>query len=556
MQVINNKITNIPDISNMTLRQKIGQLFIVRDDVLYEMLSDSELKGYLEKNPIGGIWATSLLKRPAEFMNFDSAEQGGTLRDLKTYINLINSYLTIPVIVGGDSEKGGYMGSAEISGPDAVVAADEVSLAYRYGACVANELKCGGLNWRWSPISDLCHHDSAISVNRVCSDEPEKVIEFSKALIKGSQDSGVAATVKHFPGQDINEIRDSHFMSSINNASFEDWMATQGRVYKEAIDSGVYSVMIGHHAFPAIDDTKIGNKRRPATFSKKIITDLLKKEWGFDGVVVTDDIGMRSAFSMYGRENMGLMYTELIKAGNDMILGSPIGRNFEDYIGEVEKAVKNGELSEERVDDACRRVFELKKKVGLFDQIYETEFDEARLKKATEQTHIMNKEIAEKSLTLISNSNGLLPLNKSSVKKVAIVSITHFEPFVQKLEELKNAFADIGVDAEIIEIGKCNLKYTSENFDIILYANFVSAHKPFGHCSFFGTVAQQFFKVLSYGSEKSVVVSFGSPFLRREYYEEAETYINAYWYNREVMEALVKALFGDIPFVGKSPFDI
>ena len=109
---------------------------------------------------------------------------------------------------------------------------------------------------------------------------------------------------------------------------------------------------------------------------------------------------------------------------------------------------------------------------------------------------------------------------------------------------------------KIIDIRKCNLQRISAENDVIIYANFVSAHQPMGHCTFFGEIAQQFFKIMSFGAEKSVVVSFGSPFIRQEYYEEAETYINAYWYNSEVMEALVKALFGEIPFAGISPFDL
>ncbi len=541
----------------MTLREKIGQLFIVRDDVLYNMVKDEDLKDYLTKNPIGGIWATSLLKRPAaEFLNFDNTSGASSLADLREYVNMLNANLDIPLLVGGDSEKGGYMGSAEVSGPDAVVAAGCGELAYKYGAAVANELKCGGLNWRWSPISDLAHHNSAVSVNRVCSDDPEKVIDFSKGLIAGSQDSGVAATVKHFPGQDINEVRDPHFMPSINNASFEDWMKVQGRVYKEAIDSGAYSVMVGHNAFPAIDDSEISGKRRPATFSKKIITDLLKNDWGFDGVVVTDDIGMRGAMGMFGRENMDKMYVELIKAGNDMILGTPVGTGLEDFITMVEKAVLNGELDQSRIDDACLRVLNMKNKLGLFDKPKTQEYKLEDFKKANEYTHNLNKEIAEKALTLFSNKNGLLPLNKDKIKSVAIISLTHFEPFNTKLEALKSSFEDRGVNAEIFTITKSNLYEISKKFDVILYANFLSSHKPFGHCSFFGEMAQQFFKVMSYGSEKSVVVSFGSPFIRWEYFEETETYINAYWYNKEVMEALTKALFGDIPFVGKTPFDL
>lgn len=544
---------HIPDISKMTLREKIGQMFIMRDDRLHDMVSNDDIAEYLKNNPIGGIWATGRLKKPAAYLNFEASSDAGNLKDLKEYVDLLNSCLSIPLLIGGDSEKGGFMGSSEIAGPDSIVAADDKELAYRYGACMARELALGGLNWRWSPISDLAHQQSSSAVNRVCSDDPEKVINYSAALIKGTQDNGVAATVKHFPGHDLFDTKDPHFSPGINNSSFEDWMKLQGRVYKEAIDSGVYSVMIGHAAFPAVDDSKIGGKRKPATFSKKIITDLLKGEFGFEGVVITDDIGMRAAFSIFGRENMADTYIELINAGNDMLLGTPIGEKHEDYIGFIEKAVAEGRVSIERIEDACRRILAMKEKLGLFGEAKNTINADA----VVEETHKMNIDAARKSLTLISNKNNLLPLDAKKLKRVSIISVTHSDFFPEKLKELKKAFEDRNITAKIYDnVYQCDLVDASKDDSIIIYANFVSAHQPMGHCTFFGDVAQQFFRILAYGSDRSIVVSFGSPFIRNEYYEETETYINAYWYNKEVMEAVAEAILGEIDFEGKSPFEI
>lgn len=543
-----------PNISDLTLRQKIGQMFIMRDDRLHDMIPDEELAAFFEKNPIGGIWATGRLNKPVECANFESGSGAGTIFELKEYINLLNKISDIPLLVGGDSEKGGFMGATDISGPDCVAAADDDALSYEYAYCEAQELACAGLNWRWSPITDMCHHDSSISVNRVCSDDPEKIIRYANAFIKASQDVGVAATVKHFPGHDISETRDPHFMASVNNTSFDAWMKLQGKVYKEAIDSGVYSVMIGHHAFPAVDDSMIGTKRRPATFSKKIITDLLKNDWGFDGVVVTDDIGMRSAFSIFGKERIFDCYIELINAGNDMLLGTGIGTEHEEFVTAIENAVLSGKINEERINDACTRILNMKEKLGLFSDNKPMIPDFETAAKATKE---MNRKVAEKSLTLISNKLNLLPLNKEKLKSVTIISVTHSEKFNEKLKALKEAFNARGIEAKIYDnVYNCNLKEASVNDDLIIYANFVSAHQPMGRCSFFGSVAQQFFRIMSCGADKSLVVSFGSPFIKYEYYEEADTYINAYWYNSEIMEALVKAILGDIPFKGVSPFKL
>lgn len=543
----------IPDISKMSLAEKIGQMFLMRDDRLHDMVQNDKIAEYLKRHPIGGIWATGRLKEPAAYLNFESGAGAGTLDDLREYIELLNSNLEIPLLVGGDSEKGGFMGATEICGPDAVVAADDDELTYKYAACEATELRYGGLNWRWSPIADIAHHDNAVCINRVCSDDPDRVISYVNAFVKGTQDAGVAATVKHFPGLDLYDTRDPHFMTPALSCDFDEWMSAQGKVFKNAVSSGVYSMMISHHAFPAVDDSRIGKKRRPATFSKKLITDLLKNEWGFDGVVITDDLGMRAAFSVFGRENMGDMYVELINAGNDMLLGTPIGENFEDYIGAVEAAVKDGRIDEARIDDACRRILSMKAKLGLFDDEKKElpSFDEAG--KATQE---MNRMIAEKSLTLISNESGLLPVEKP-IKSVSIIPVTHFSEFGEKLIPLKEAFEKRGIEANVYEnIYGCNLSVAAQRDDLIIYANFVSAHHPMGRCTFFGEVAQQFFKIMTFGADKSIAVSFGSPFIKHEYYEETETFINAYWYNREIMEALVKAILGEIPFEGRSPFEV
>lgn len=550
-------------LQKLTLRQKIGQMFLLRDDTLYAMVSESELPEYLSRNPIGGIWATSKLKYQTNYVNFEAGQNGGSLSDLKSYIDYLNRHLPLPLLVGGDSEKGGFMGASEIAGPDAVAAANDDALTYQYAACMAKELSLGGINWRWSPITDLAHHNSSVCVNRVCSDNPDTVLRYAKAFIKGTQDNGIAATVKHFPGQDLNDTHDPHFSTSINHASFADWMQLQGRVYKEAIDSGVYSVMVGHNVFPALDDHLIGQKRCPASFSKKIITDLLKHEWGFEGVVITDDIGMRAALSIYGLENKKDAYIELINAGNDMLLGSPIGKDHEDFIGYIEEAVTDGRISMERIDDACQRILTMKEKLGLFvqrDSLSGKAPSEAMLSTVNtlkKQTHEMNMAIARKSLTLLSNSCGLLPCDSTQLKHVSILPVTHSAEFTRHLEDLKQAFQRRNISATLYDnVEQCDLGKAAGKDCIIIYANFVSAHQPMGHCTFYGDVARQFFKILSLGSDRSVVISFGSPFIREEYYEEAETYINAYWYNKEVMEAVAEGILGEISFCGISPFKI
>jgi beta-N-acetylhexosaminidase len=160
-------------------------------------------------------------------------------------------------------------------------------MAYDAGASRARQLKSTSSNWLWWPEVDLANRNSVINWGRLFSDDPKKVSKMAIAAVKGVQDQGVAATAKHFPGTDEIEYRDPHASASMLNITYEEWEKRQGKLFKELIDAGVYSVMIGHQSFPGYDNTKINGRYIPATVSYKIITELLKEKMGFSGVVVT-----------------------------------------------------------------------------------------------------------------------------------------------------------------------------------------------------------------------------------------------------------------------------
>ena len=170
------------------------------------------------------------------------------------------------------------------------------------------------------------------------------------------------------------------------------------------INEGVDSVMVGHIAFPAVDDTKRNGKYIPATMSKKIVTGLLREKMGFKGVIITDGITMASLTSFCDYEDMLI---GLINAGNDILLGV----NPYDY-EIIEKAVLDGRIPMSRIDESAERVLALKEKIGLFDDNRQ----EYKMSEESKKTVEIDRKIAEKSITLLYDNLNILPLKKENIK--------------------------------------------------------------------------------------------------------------------------------------------
>ena len=129
-------------------------------------------------------------------------------------------------------------------------------------------------------------------LGRTFSTNPDEITKYTKAYTNGLQSEGVAATLKHFPGHDRKDYRDSHITPVAIMDSYDEWYERQGRIFEECGKAGALSMMIGHYAFPAVDDSNNGIVYVPAPASKKIITGILREKFGYNGVLVTDAVGM------------------------------------------------------------------------------------------------------------------------------------------------------------------------------------------------------------------------------------------------------------------------
>lgn len=561
-----------PQLSELTLREKIGQMLLPYQYHIYcyedksvkdiydektnftNLKSEQEVIDYIQKENFGTYYVeqTNFLRVTHPELT-DATEYKVNSETYKEYMRKQDFYGKIPALMSGDFEGAGAGNRFEdlsvVCPPLAVGATNSEEMAYELGASIAKELRCAGANWRWAPVVDICHRFGLGSMRTFSPDDPDKLIRLANAHIKGMQDNGVAATAKHFPGGDRFDYRDSHFAPSVVSSDMEEWWREQGRIFKGVIDAGVYSVMVGHTGFPAADDSLLKGNFRPATVSKKIVTDLLKGELGFEGVVITDGIqmaGLMGCFDSYEE-----LIIELVNAGNDVLLGVYPGAG-----DIIEAAVKNGKISEARIEDACGRILDMKEKIGLFQEdYYDPGFKAAEV---VPQTCELNKKIAEHAITLVRDTQKLLPVDQSKIKRVSIICSAHTDMFFESMQYMKKLFEDRGISVTMQRRIKdpLDMENVDKNSDLIIYAAYVAAHKPKGHLGLYGDECDTYHYAFSAGQKKSIGLSMGYPYLHYDLMGNAETFVNAYGCAEELMEAFVRAIFGEIEFKGESPVKI
>ena len=348
-----------PQLSELTLREKIGQTVCVRENLMARI---PDLVEHLKKYPYGCMWAMGNQLNDNENMSEGTDKSGkATGKAYRETAKQLMAATRVPILMAGNTESGFSSVFPELShnmGQMAVAATDDEELIYEQAAAIAREMRASGVQWKWSPNVDTDKMCSTGIGGRSYSDDIERLIRYSVACVRGTQSEGVAVTVKHFPGKDNIEYRDSHVAPAVNRQSRAWWDKTNGYIYRELFKRAEpWGIMPGHQGLPCVDDRRMSDGNFiPTTLSHKIITGLLKGELGYKGVVITDAIGMAALATLMPENDL---YVELLLAGNDMILG-PTEQATDNYIDVVEQAVLDGRIPESRIDDACRRVLNMK----------------------------------------------------------------------------------------------------------------------------------------------------------------------------------------------------
>lgn len=531
-------------IANMTDEEKVGQLFV-------NMVMDFTPEGIekVAKNYHPG--ALRYHNKPAD--------------ELWEMIHTFQTHSKVPLLVASNCEaggNGGVGGGTGVSCGAATAASRDAQLAYKAAKVGGTEAMAIGSNWNFAPIVDLLENwrNTIVQTRAFCAD-PDRTVEYAKAFIKGTEECGMATTIKHFPG-DGTEENDQHLMLGINDLDCDEWMEKFGKVYKELIDAGVKTIMAGHIAQPAWQRKLAGKELAdseilPATLCPELITGLLKEKLGFNGMVVTDASHMIGMFAAMPRKEQ---VPRAIAAGCDMYL---FFNDMEEDFGYMMDGYKNGIITEERMQDALRRILGVKASIGLHKKAAEGTLmppKEGISVVGCEEHKAVAAECADKFITLVKDTQKMLPLNPKEKKRIRLHflegdgrviagKLTKDDTGAKTKQLIIDKLTERGfevVDGDALQI-KGKMKDFAENTDAVLV--FID-QVGFAQYNTMRVKWSQPIQQPWYVSE--VPTCFISLYLPNYLIDltMSRTYINCYQDNPEVIDQLIAKLCGESEFKG------
>ncbi|MEU3984134.1 glycoside hydrolase family 3 protein [Streptomyces sp. NPDC026672] len=413
-------------VSRMSLEEKVGQLFVMR---VYGHSATDPDQADIDANlsEIGVRTAAELVARyrVGGIIYFTWAHNTRDPRQIAALSNGIQRASLalprgLPLLIATDQEHGIVCRIGRpatlFPGAMAVGAGGSPADARELGRLSGTELRAMGVNQDYSPDADVNVNPAnpVIGVRSFGAD-PDAVAALVAAEVKGYQGARVAATAKHFPGHGDTAV-DSHYGFPVITHTREQWEELDAAPFRAAIRAGIDSIMTAHIQFPALDGS--GD---PATLSEPILTGILRGELGYDGVVVTDSLGMEGVRTKYGDDRVPVL---ALKAGVDQLLNPP---DLDTAWNAVLTAVRGGELTEARLDESILRVLRLKDRLGLLDEPYVRE-DRVGRTVGTAAHLAAADRIAERTTTLVVNEGGLLPLSRRTHRRLLVVGADPASP--------------------------------------------------------------------------------------------------------------------------------
>lgn len=482
--------------------------------------------------------------------------------------NMFRKKCKIPMLIAANLEKGGNGIVNEgtlIGAPLQIAATDNVENARRLGILCAREGKAVGANYAFAPIIDIDYNfRNPITNTRTFGSDPARVAAFGAAYTEECQKLGVCVSIKHFPGDGRDE-RDQHLVTSINDMSCEDWMATYGNNYKASIDKGALTVMVGHIMQPAwqkrINPDLKDEDIMPATLSPELIgpEGLLRKYLGFNGVICTDATTM-AGFTIPMDRSKSVPYS--IACGADIFL---FNKNMKEDLEYMRKGVADGVITKERLDEAVKRVLALKAALKLYKQTEDLKVEDALAVLGCEEHQQWAKEVADQAVTLVKEEKGVLPLDPVHKKRVLYCPIEseqgvsysvkagvcdHFKQLLEKEGFEVTTF----VPAPMFEGKTPRQDEVTKGYDYIIYLANMSTksnqttvriewQQPMGaNCPHY------------VNSVPTIFISVENPYHLLDV-PRVKTFINAYNSNDYVLDAIIDKIMGRSEFKGKNPVD-
>ncbi len=460
---------------------------------------------------------------------------GGLLNDIRDFIEEMQSISEFPLLIASDIERGvGQQidGSTIFPCQMAISAAikreqpQDIFLLHNVIQAIVNEAKEVGINMPLIPVMDINQDPyNPIICTRAFSDKAEDVSWFGREYIKLMENSGLISCAKHFPGHGDTSI-DSHVSLPVIRKTYDDLMSVDIIPFKEAIQSGVSSIMIGHLCIPSIDE-------QPASLSEKIIKGLLRDTLGFKGLILTDALTMNA---LRGIKNIT---GKCIRAGIDILL-HPFDPDL--TVKEILEALDAKLITEGDIDQAVTRILKTKEKIQRNETI-DLDYKVHRE---------LSAKVTEKSITLVKNTPGILPLSdKLNISVMFSGDETFFSssPFNDSYKTILSVRQQAGQMMN----GKNEIVH-GELSDIIIIIIFSSIAAWKGNSGLIEEEKKNIYKLIR-KAKHSIVISFGNPYILR-YFEEADILIAAYDVSEQAQIAVKQCLEGNRKFQGRLPVNI
>jgi len=550
----------------LTPEEKVGQLFMVwvraqflnADSDTYAQLDDT-----IHKYHVGSFAMTVPVDGP--FLIKSEPYEAAML------VNKLQQDSRLPLLFAADFERGLTMrlnGPASFPSAMAFGAAGKLDYSEAFGRITAQESRAIGIHWNFFPVADVNSNPVNPVINtRSFGEDPQQVGDLVAAYIKGAHEGGMLATAKHFPGHG-DTATDSHLGVARVGGDVAHLKSIELPPFQRAIDSGVDSVMVAHVSVPALEP----DPNRVATTSTLVVTDLLKKQMKFSGIVTTDALDMAGLTRLYASD-VGRAAVEAFKAGNDLLL---IPADLDASYHAMLKALASGEISAARLDESVLKILKTKASLGLHKARL---VDIARISEQVgkPQNAAVGQQVADDAVTLVRENGRLLPLKAVGTIKGGLPYMT--------LEETHNRFVVVvlsedvrmdsgrmlgrqvrmrvpdanvlSVDPRIAEAMTDQILKAVNEAQAVVAAVYVapapgSTKNSVAVADATGALLS---RLIEHAADKMAVVAMGNPYVVSDF-PGIQNYLCSFS-NATVSElSAVKALFGEIPIRGRLPVSI
>ena len=514
-------------LNSMTVDQKMGQLFMIQAYSNLDTVHENKIKEMIQKYYVGNLI----------FMQ-------GTPSKQAQLTNTYQSLSKIPLMIGFDGEWGLDMrlqNTYRFPWNMTLGAIQDNTLIRKFGEHLGRHAKRVGIHVNFAPVVDINTNPlNPIIGNRSFGENKQNVTQKAIAFSQGMQGEGVLANAKHFPGHG-DTATDSHLKLPVLTFDRQRLDSVELYPYKRVFDAGMASVMTAHLSIPVLES----NPKLPTSLSPSVVTDLLKEELGFLGLIFTDGLNMKGAADYSSSAEIDLA---AVLAGNDVLL---IPQDVPATISLMKNSIQTGVLSPERIDESVRKILLAKYKVGLH---FHKPIDTLNLVKDlnTIEDEVLHRELVKNSITIIKNKKNILPIEDlKKHKKIAYVALG---------DDTGDQFLDaLAKYSKIHKVDSNNLNEvidTLEDFDLVVVGFHKSNAHPWKPYEFSNQELVWLHEIAR--KNKTILAVFASPYslLNIKSFTNLEAVLVAYQNSEIAQEITAQTIFGAIEATGKLPVSI